>query len=134
MSLDITSTLRGRLPFINGRRPLPLQKIARKLLPRDYSLSLVFCGDHLARRLNRQRRHKDYPANVLSFPLSKTEGEIFIDVLKAAREARRLGISHNHRIAHLVVHAILHLKGHAHSDKMDRTEQSILRSFGFWQK
>ena len=126
MFLDIAYTVSLRKPQV------PFEKIARELLPRDYSLSLVLCGDSLSRRLNRENRKKDYSANVLSFPLSKTEGEIFINVRKAAKEAGTNTI--NARIAHLFVHAILHLKGLKHSDKMDGTEQRILRRFGFWQK
>lgn len=87
------------------------------------------CGDALARRMNRQYRNKSYFPNVLSFPLSKYEGEIFLNIPCAAREARRYGLSLRTRAALLFVHGCLHLKGLSHGRTMERTERRILRAF-----
>ena len=86
--LDIRTTLRPA-PFLKGAGPIPYEKIADAILGKSYELSLVVCGDDLARRMNRAYRKKDYRPNVLSFPLSKKEGEIFLNVRAAAREARK---------------------------------------------
>lgn len=110
---------------------LPFENLARATLPRGYQLSLVICGDALAQKMNKEYRKKTYKPNVLSFPLSKNEGEIFLNVRKAAREARGMGISAKARIAHLFVHGCFHLAGHDHSDKMDTLEQKLLKKFGF---
>ena len=108
---------------------LPFAKMAAATLPKGYQLSLVICGDRLARRMNTEYRKKTYRPNVLSFPLSKKEGEIFLNIRKAAREARGLGISERSRIAHLFVHGCFHLAGHNHSDRMDALEMKMLRKF-----
>ena len=105
--------------------------IARDLLPERYILSLVVCGDTLARRINRAYRKKDYAPNVLSFPLGEYEGEIFLNVRKAEREARAAGISARERIALLFVHGCLHLRGMKHGHKMEAEEREILKRFGF---
>jgi rRNA maturation RNase YbeY len=110
---------------------LPFEAMAKAILPAGYQLSLVICGDDLARRMNQEYRKKSYKPNVLSFPLSKNEGEIFLNVRKAEREARAMGINANWRLAHLFIHGCAHLKGHDHSDSMDALESKILRRFGF---
>jgi len=112
-------------------RRVPFEKIARTVLGGKYELSLVICGDLLARRMNREYRKKTYKPNVLSFPLSKTEGEIFLNIRKAEREARRFGVSAQARLALLFVHGCFHLKGLRHGRIMERHEARILRRFGY---
>lgn len=134
MSLDITSTLKGPAPFAKGAGRLPFEKIARAMLGHRYELSLVICGDSLARRMNQKYRparpgKKTYASNVLSFPLTKNEGEIFLNVQKAAREARRLRIPLKGRLALLFVHGCFHLKGFRHGRTMESKERRVLRAF-----
>ncbi|OHB20125.1 MAG: rRNA maturation RNase YbeY [Parcubacteria group bacterium RIFCSPHIGHO2_01_FULL_56_18] len=116
---------------IRDKSRLPFEAIARAILPSGYQLSLVICGDDLAQRMNKEYRKKTYKPNVLSFPISKNEGEIFLNIRKAEREARTMGIPANWRIAHLFIHGCAHLKGHDHSDSMDALESKVLRKFGF---
>lgn len=119
---DIRKTIRGKLPR------LPFGEMAQAVLP-NFELSLVICGDKLARRMNETYRNKSYFPNVLSFPLSASEGEIFLNVRKAEREASQMGISTSKRIALLFVHGLFHLKGLDHSDRMEHEEQKVLRRF-----
>jgi len=113
-----------------GNTRVPFEKIARELLPERYLLSLVLCGDVLSRRMNRTYRKKDYAPNVLSFPLEKYEGEIFINLRKAEREARSFRITPSQRVSHLFVHGCLHLLGFKHGKNMERLEERTLRKFG----
>lgn len=124
-TFDIRRTTRGRAPRI------PFEKIARDILPKQYALSLVVCGDMLSREINRSYRKKDYSPNVLSFPLGKMEGEIFLNIRKAEREAKTFGTSVEKHVAHLFAHGCFHLKGLGHGRAMDRSEEKVLRKFGF---
>jgi probable rRNA maturation factor len=124
ITLDIKSTVPDTVR-------VPFEKMAAASLPKGYQLSLVICGDDLARRMNAEYRKKTYRPNVLSFPLSETEGEIFLNIRKAEREARSLDIPVRERIALLFVHGCFHLAGHDHGDKMEMLEQKVLRKFGF---
>ncbi|HET8581282.1 MAG TPA: rRNA maturation RNase YbeY [Candidatus Paceibacterota bacterium] len=101
------------------------------ILGKDYALSLVLCGDTLAQKLNRTYRNKEYKPNVLSFPLDRTEGEVFLNLRKAEREAAAAGSTANERIALLFVHACFHLKGYDHGDRMERAEERVLARFGY---
>src|SRR3989344_5679819 len=124
-SFAIRNTLRGPSPRI------PYEKIARRILGNKYELSLVVCGDDLARRMNKEYRKKNYKPNVLSFPLSKSEGEIFLNVRAAAREGQRYKVPLRDRLAFLFVHGCFHLKGLRHGRIMEAQEQRILRAFHF---
>lgn len=110
---------------------LPFAQIARDVLGDAYDLSLVICGDFLAQRMNAKYRKKTYRPNVLSFPLSKTEGEIFLNIRAAARESHRFAIPYRDRLAHLFAHGCLHLSGLDHGTVMDAYEARILKKHGF---
>lgn len=121
--VSITKTTRGRLPS------LPFAYIKEAVLGKRYILSIVFIGDKKSRQLNRKYRKEDTAANVLSFPLSKTEGEIFVNPQKARRDAREFGMSEQRFILHLLIHAMLHLKGMRHGSRMKEIEQKLERKF-----
>ena len=124
-TIAITTTLRGLRPRV------PFEQMKRAALGVHYELSLVICGDDLARHLNKKHRHKKYAANVLSFPLSHTEGEIFLNARASERESRKYHVSERERLALLFVHGLLHLKGLRHGRTMEREEARLLRVFGF---
>lgn len=109
---------------------IPFEAMLAAALPKGYELSLVLCGDSLARRVNTQYRKKTYAANVLSFPISKQEGEIFLNVRASEREAKRYGVSKRARLGLLFVHGLLHLRGLPHGRTMESEERRVLRRFG----
>lgn len=92
-------------------------KIKNKVLGEKYELSVAFVGDSTMKRLNEDYRKKLWSANVLSFSLSKNEGEILINK-KYAKNKKYA--------ARLFVHSLLHLKGLGHGRKMDSEERKIL--------
>lgn len=123
--VSIRNTTRGSLPRV------PFENLAEEILGRKYELSLVVCGDLLAQEMNMKYRKKTYKPNVLSFPLDKNEGEIFLNTACATREAKKAGMKSLDRIAHLFVHGCLHLKGLPHGKKMDALEKKYLKKYGF---
>ena len=115
---------------------LPFERMAKAVLGSNYELSLVMCGDSLAQRMNKEYRKKTYRPNVLSFPISKSEGEIFLNTQCAKREAKKYGTSLQKHLALLFVHGCFHLKGLDHESekdarKMEAAEDRILQRFGF---
>jgi len=122
--VGIKKTIRGPAPRI------PFERIAQKVLGNHYELSLVICGDRLAQRMNKAYRKKNYSPNVLSFPLSAREGEIFLNIPAVKRESKRYGNPLRERTALLFVHGCLHLKGLRHGRTMETTEKRVLREFG----
>jgi len=123
MSLTITNTTKGKLPR------LPFAKIAETVLGKEYNCSFVVVGSKKSQELNRTYREKDYPTNILSFPLDKNEGEIFLDLKKARADAVNFDRSYTNFIGFLFIHALFHLSGLDHGVKMENAEKKIRSIF-----
>ncbi len=109
-----------------GNFSIPFTDLKNAVLSKKYELSLVFADKKLSRKLNRTYRGKDKPTNVLSFPLSKTSGEIFIDLETAKLEAKKFEMSFTNFVKYLYIHGLLHLKGMEHGDTMEKAEKKLL--------
>ena len=88
------------------------EKIKNQVLGKKFDLSVVFADSAMMKKLNETYRKKKGATDVLSFPLSKTMGEIFINKKATQKD-------------YLFIHSLLHLKGLKHSKKMDKEEQKI---------
>lgn len=108
---------------------LQYAKIAEDILGADYELTLVFVGKTRAHTLNKTYRNKTYIPNVLSFPLSRKIGEIYITPTVAAREAKNFDMSVRGYIGFLFIHGLLHLKGYDHGDTMEMLEQKFVKKY-----
>ena len=129
--IEIRRTLKGPSSFV------PYEKISTAILGEQYNLSLTICGDTLASRINSEHRKKAYSPNVLSFPYDKHSGEIFLNLRKAAREARKypsiLHAGKNREVSehtlYLFIHGCLHLKGLDHGKKMEALEIQYVKQY-----
>lgn len=106
---------------------LPFLQIKDKILGEKYELSLVFIGEKRSKDLNLKYRNKNHPANILSFPLNRKVGEMFINLKKAKREAPNFDKNQKEFLAYLFVHGLLHLKGFGHGEKMEKEEKKALK-------
>ncbi|MEK7500000.1 MAG: rRNA maturation RNase YbeY [Patescibacteria group bacterium] len=114
----------------NGTIPdVPFLPIKEKILGKNYSLTIVFCSPKESQERNKTYRDKDYPTNILSFPLSKDEGEIYISLSTAQRDAKKFDMPYEKFLHLLVVHGMLHLKGHDHGSTMEELEDTYLHKF-----
>jgi probable rRNA maturation factor len=110
-------------------RGLPYAAIKQAVIGSKYDLSLVFVGDKFAKKLNSSWRGKDKPTNILSFPLTETSGEIFIDLPLCERQAKKLGWKIEIWVSRLFIHGLLHLKGMQHGDTMEKAEIRFFKKF-----
>ncbi|OGG54695.1 rRNA maturation RNase YbeY [Candidatus Kaiserbacteria bacterium RIFCSPHIGHO2_02_FULL_49_11] len=122
-NFSITKTTKGKLPR------LPFAAIKDAVIGKSYNVSLVFIGDKRAQFLNRAYRRTSYIPNVLSFLLSKKEGEIFLNARQAKREAKRDSVSYRSYVGFLFIHGLLHLKGNSHGSTMDVLELQYRKRF-----
>ncbi len=99
------------------------------VLGADYNLSVVFVGDAESQKINIESRGKDYIPNVLSFPLDRTSGEIFINPIEAKRQAPEFDRTPDNMIGFLYIHGLVHLKGMDHGVTMERTEAKFRKLF-----
>jgi len=110
---SITNKTKSTLPGVS------FIDIKNKILGTQYTLSLVFIGTKLSHKLNFTYRGKNKPTNVLSFPLDKKNGEIFITPR----------VTDKKEIGFLFIHGCLHLKGMQHGSTMEEAEAKLRRQF-----
>ena len=98
-------------------------RIKNDILGKNYSLSLAFVSKKKSCELNKTYRGKDKPTNILSFPLSKDEGEILICKEIARKDAPKFGRTSSEFLSFLFIHGMLHLKGMKHGSRMEAAEK-----------
>ncbi len=123
-NFTITNKTKSTLPRV------PFANMKDTALGKDYSLSLVFIGEKKSQQLNNEYRGKNKPTNILSFPLDKKSGEIFITMGVAKREAKSFDRKLDNFTAFLFIHGLTHLKGYDHGDTMERAEKKLRQKFG----
>ena len=80
------------------------------------SLSILFTDDPVIHDLNRRWLKRDRPTDVISWAGDEPGflGDLAISIDTAARQAEELGHSLEDELARLLIHGILHLRGHDH--------------------
>lgn len=99
---------------------IPYVQIKNEVLGKAYDLSYAFLPPEEMRKVTKKTRGYDKVSNVLSFPLSKTSGEILICKEAAAPFS----------VGYLFIHGLFHIKGLKHGARMEREERGILKQFG----
>jgi probable rRNA maturation factor len=113
-----------------------LRKYALSAIRPGTQVTLRVVGAAEGRLLNRRFRRRNYATNVLSFFYDDRHGDVVLchPVIRKEAKAQRKTLAAHY--AHLVVHGMLHLRGHDHARKddaarMERREIRILRRLGF---
>ncbi len=122
-TFSITNKTKGKLPR------LPFVDIKDSVLGKKYAVSLVIVGKKTIQKLNKQYREKNKPTDILSFSLSKTEGEIFINPDSARTKAKLFDRTYENYFALLFIHGLYHLKGLDHGEKMEILETKTRARF-----
>ncbi len=122
-NFSITNETRGKIPN------LPFIKYKNKILGEKYDLSVVFVDEKKIRSLNKLYRKTDLPTDILSFPLDKNSGEIFICRKIAKIKAKKFGRKYDNFISFLFIHGLVHLLGYDHGKKMGTLEEKYRKYF-----
>jgi probable rRNA maturation factor len=136
MALALAIQRQGRFVGLPARSTL--RRWVGAALEGDAELTLRFVGAAEARRLNREFRGKDYATNVLTFDYRQAPvvvADIVLCVPVVRREAREQRRGFREHLAHLVVHGVLHARGHDHdraarAREMETEEVRILAGLG----
>ena len=117
---------------------------------KDAEVSVSFVSNSEIRKLNKVYRNKDSVTDVLSFPLTGSDGsveinqetgavllgDIVISLETAVKQASNYGHSLEREIGFLTVHSMLHLLGYDHETSqldqriMREKEESVLEKLG----
>ena len=103
--------------------------VKNTVLGKAYRLALIFVPAADIKKWNKIYRGKNQATDVLSFPLSKSEGEIYVCLAEAKKEAKKIGQPLSKFIVSLFIHGLVHLKGHDHGATMDSIEAKTRRKF-----
>ncbi len=101
------------------------KKLKKEVLGEAYDLSFAFVTPARMRaamkykKLGPNELSKTKTSNVLSFPLSKTSGEILI--CKSSAKP--------YTVEYLFIHGLFHIKGMKHGVTMERAEARLLTRF-----
>ncbi len=98
------------------------------------AVSIVFTDDRFIKNMNKRYLKHDRTTDVIAFPLSEgrgTEGEVYVNLDQARRQAREYGVTFRDEVRRLVIHGTLHLLGYRDSTpamkkKMRRLEDRYL--------
>lgn len=122
-NISVINKTKGKLPS------LPFLLIKEEILGKDYSLSIAFISKAQSKKINNEYRKKNNPTNILSFPLSKIEGEILICPNVVKTETKKFDKNFQKLLTFLIIHGCLHLKGLEHSKKMEKLEEKYFSKF-----
>ena len=112
-------------------RPKNFQRVTQSILvyagypTAELSVSLV--GTTRMRSLNRTYRNRDYPTDVLAFPMESPRGptaiflgDVVLCLPVAIRQASRFNNTPDQEILRLLIHGILHLLGYDHEKSREQ--------------
>jgi probable rRNA maturation factor len=119
----ITNTTKGKLPR------LPFVYMKDIILGKKYELGVSFLSAKKQKEINMTYRGINKTTNVLSFPISKTSGDITFDLIKVKKDAPLFDMTYPKFLQYLFIHGLLHLKGYDHSDIMEKQEKKFLKKF-----
>ncbi len=105
------------------------EEIKKTVLGSKYDLSLVFIGPKKIRELNKTYRNIDKATDILSFPLSKTSGEMFICKSETKKMAKGFERTYENFLIYLFIHGCVHLLGYDHGPAMDKLEEKFRKKF-----
>ena len=117
---------------------------------KDAEVSVSFVSNNEIRNLNKIYRNKDSVTDVLSFPLTGSDGtveinpetgavqlgDVVISLETAVKQAQNYGHSLEREVGFLTVHSMLHLLGYDHETSqldqriMREKEESVLEKLG----
>jgi len=119
----INNTTKGKLPS------LPFVYIKNKILGEKYELGVSFLSANKQKKLNMTYRGINKTTNILSFPITKTSGDITFDLIKVKKDAPLFNMTYTKFLQYLFIHGLLHLKGFDHGAIMERQEKKYIKIF-----
>jgi len=114
---------RGSIPRVS------FEAIKNEVLGEKYNLTVIITTSARIKKLNSIYRNKDHATDILSFPLSESEGEIYISPIETRKEAKKFDRTYENFFSFLFIHGCTHLKGYDHSAIMEGIEVKVRRKF-----
>lgn len=134
---------RPAIVVTDSQRVRPVPRTAVRRLVADYlasegldaDLAIHFVSARRSAVLNERHLQHEGPTDILTFDLGSTgrrlQGELFICVAEAVRQAPLFGTTWREELLRYVLHGLLHLRGHDDQDpekrrRMKRAENRLV--------
>ncbi len=104
-------------------------KIVDEVFDCPYELNVIFVSAKKIHFLNKRYRNIDKATDILSFPISKNIGEMYICYSEAKKEAKKFDRKISNFIPFLFIHGCVHLKGYDHGCTMEDIEKRVRARF-----
>ncbi len=121
----VVNNTKGKLP----RLPFVLLDAKNAVLGKKYNLSVAIVTPKEIANLNKIYRNINKPTDILSFPLEKNEGEIYLCLSETKKMAKDFLRTYENFIAFLFIHGLCHLKGMDHGSTMEKEEIKFRKKF-----
>lgn len=123
---SFVNTTKGKLPSLPFAQ---FEEMKNAVLGENYELSVAVIPDDEMQELNKTHRGKDYVTDILSFPLSDSAGEIFLNMNACRKKAVEFDRTFPNYLAFLFIHGLVHLKGYDHGSRMESIEAEFRSKF-----
>ena len=123
-NFHITNTTKSKLPNFD------FVAMKEAVLGKKYELSVIIVGKKEIQKLNNEYREINKPTDILSFPLSESFGEIYINPEMTKLESKKFDRDYNNFFAFIFIHGLVHLKGFDHGSTMEGIEARFRKQFG----
>ncbi|MFC1595371.1 rRNA maturation RNase YbeY [Gemmatimonadota bacterium] len=133
------------IPRLSGLSVSTVSALAAHVLETEKVTSgevdIVFCGDGRIAELNREWLDREGPTDCIAFDLREVkdpalvEGEVYIDLSQAERQAPDFEATIDEELRRLVIHGLLHLLGYtdtgseAETDLMRERQESLVSAW-----
>ncbi len=121
---NLINTTKAKLPS------LAFAEFKKAILGNKYELTIIIVNKKEIQKLNKQYRNINKPTDILSFPLSDGNGEIYINPEMTKIEAKKFDRNYENFFAFVVIHGLVHLKGFDHGSTMESIETRFRKQFG----
>lgn len=89
-------------------------------------VNIILATDEDLRKMNEEYLGRDYPTDVMAFPMAGDEhpqagdtvvGEIYVSLDRAQQQAQEYSVTFIQEVERLVIHGLLHLCGYDHEEE-----------------
>jgi probable rRNA maturation factor len=123
LTFSITNTTKAKVPN------LVFSAMKNAVLGKKYELSVIIVSKAKIQKLNKEYRDINKPTDILSFPLSDSFGEIYINPDMTKLEAKKFDRDYENFFGFLFIHGLVHLKGFDHGSTMESIEARFRKKF-----
>jgi probable rRNA maturation factor len=130
MTLQLYNTTKQEIP------EQALRKAVMLVLEKEgfavESISGVYCGNRMIRRINREFLQHDYPTDTITFRYNtgrEVDGEFYISLDVVRENAARFAVDFQQELLRVTLHSALHLIGYDDRTPLERAKMQEKETF-----